>query len=485
MLHSLQRRAATPILLAYPAMPMESSELSTFCGAALYSGLLSKQQLDDILHTAGEAVPGPMLLPEQLEDKQIAQTAVDLGYLNVWQAEQLKAGRTKFTLGPYQVIDSIGRGGMGHVFKAEHSMLGRIEACKVLPKSKTTPDSIATFHREIRAQAQLDHPNLVRLSYAGQDGATYFFVTEYVPGADLRQLVRQRGMLSAPAAATIISQAAQGLAYAHANHLVHRDIKPGNLLVTPDGRTKLTDLGLAGFLHEDDLAQDDPSAGKIVGTADYLAPETIVAPSDIRAVSDIYSLGCTLYYAVTGKVPFPGGSTADKLRRHQEEAPLNPQRFNPDLDDAFLEVLSKMMGKDPAKRLQTAQEVIQQLAPWTLDAVPSAAVSEDRVANTNGPPFPAPRSLDDIMLADTPSHFLDSSELSASSTVSPSTDHSQPTVRISWANQETSSLDEGKVVEIRFRLPLTVAGVGAILVPLLLLAALVITGIVLATVIGY
>ncbi len=176
---------------------------------------------------------------------------VDLGYLNRWQVEQLKEGRTKFNLGPYRIVNAIGQGGMGHVFKAEHKLLGRIEAIKVLPKAKSTPEAVAAFQREIRAQAQLDHPNLVRVSYADYEGDTYFFVTEYVPGTDLRKLVRRNGPLPFPIAATIISQAAEGLHYAHRRGLVHRDVKPGNLLVTPDGRTKITDLGLAWFLMEE------------------------------------------------------------------------------------------------------------------------------------------------------------------------------------------------------------------------------------------
>ena len=259
------------------------------------------------------------------------------GYLNRWQVEQLKEGRTKFTLGPYRIVNAIGQGGMGHVFKAEHKLLGRIEAIKVLPKSKSTPEAVAAFQREIRAQAQLDHPNLVRVSYADYEGDTYFFVTEYVPGTDLRKLVRRNGPLPYPIAATIVSQAAEGLHYAHRRGLVHRDVKPGNLLVTPDGRTKITDLGLAWFLMEElEAAKPAGKASSLVGTADYLAPETIRQPDKILPVSDVYSLGCTLYYAVTGKVPFPGGNTADKIRRHLDETPLNPLHFNPDLPDGFL-----------------------------------------------------------------------------------------------------------------------------------------------------
>ena len=208
---------------------------------------------------------------------------------------------------------------MGHVFKAEHKLLGRIEAIKVLPKNRSTPDAIAAFQREIRAQAQLDHPNLVRATYADHEGDTYFFVTEYVPGTDLRKLVRRNGPLSAAIAATIISQAAEGLHYAHRKGLVHRDVKPGNLLVTPDGHTKITDLGLAWVLM-DELAGAVPEKSRsLVGTADYMAPETITDPDKVRPVSDVYSLGCTLYYAVTGKVPFPGGNTADKMQRHLSE----------------------------------------------------------------------------------------------------------------------------------------------------------------------
>jgi len=363
---------------------------SVFCTAARTSGLLAQEQLEQVL-AAVRAMGGD----SEITDDQIAAVAVEQGLLNRWQAEQLLQGRTKFTLGQYQILDSLGQGGMGHVFKAEHSMLGRLEAVKVLPISKMTPETIASFRREIRAHAQLNHPNLVRLSYAGQDGSTYFFVTEFVPGSDLRKLVRKKGRLNLYEAATIISQAAQGLKHAHENGLVHRDVKPGNLLVTPDGHTKVADLGLAGY-HDDELNGEDPRAGRIVGTADYLAPETIRNPGEVSPVSDIYSLGCTLYYAVTGKVLFPGGTTRDKLRRHCEEMPITPLRFNADLDEAFLDVLAGMLEKEPAKRIPTADEVIRRLAPWTLQAVP-ISVHEAGVSDVpNGSQFSS-SSLDGVV----------------------------------------------------------------------------------------
>jgi serine/threonine protein kinase len=168
-------------------------------------------------------------------------------------------------------------------------------------------------------------------------------------------------------AATIISQAACGLGHAHLRGMVHRDVKPGNLLVTPEGLTKVSDLGLAGFLGVED--PDDPRAGRIVGTADYLSPEHILSPSNLSAASDIYSLGCTLYYAVTGKVPYPGGTHRDKARRHCEDIPLNPRRFNLELTDDFVDAIAAMMEKNPEKRLQSCAEVVRRLAPWARDAV--------------------------------------------------------------------------------------------------------------------
>jgi serine/threonine protein kinase len=199
-------------------------------------------------------------------------------------------------------------------------------------------------------------------------------------------------------AATIISQAAEGLGYAHSRGMVHRDVKPGNLLVTPDGLTKVSDLGLAGFLGDAD--PDDPRTGKVVGTADYLAPELIQNPRAISPSADIYSLGCTLYYAVTGKVPFPGGTTREKAVRHVEDTPMRPSRINPVLSEEFVDTIAAMMEKDPAKRLQTMSEVIERLAPWARDAVANAV--DD--AAKGPPPSPIPGSPTEMANVD--SDFL-------------------------------------------------------------------------------
>jgi len=348
--------------------PVNPTGNSSFRRHALASGLVSADQMyeaEQVLRASTATHPTSVHGADA--DDRLAAQLVAMGQLNPWQVEQLKRGRTKFNLGPYRVIDSIGQGGMGQVFRAEHIMMGRTVAIKVLPRYKSTPAAIASFTREIRAQAQMDHENLVRAFDAGHDGNVYFLVTEYVPGNDLRKFVRMRGRLSMAEAATIVSQAAVGLGHAHERGLIHRDVKPGNLLVTTTGHTKVSDLGLAGFMGDDD--EEDPRWGKVVGTADYLAPEQIVTPKDITAACDVYSLGCTLYYAVTGKVPFPGGTVREKARRHCEEAPLNPKRINPDLSDEFVEVVASMMDKNPISRTQSMQDVVERLKPWATDSV--------------------------------------------------------------------------------------------------------------------
>jgi len=340
---------------------VNASRLSTFERSALASSLLTREQLDKAWAALIEAKPGSFSADLSM-DERLAQKLVQMGLLNSWQAQQLLAGRTKFNLGPYCILDSIGSGGMGQVFKAEHGVMGRVVAVKVLPRHKCTPDAIANFVRESRAQAKLDHLNLVRALDAGQDGNVYYLVTEYVAGPDLRKLVRNSGPLAMESAASIISQVAAGLGHAHERGVVHRDVKPGNVLVAADGVAKLSDLGLAGPLVGD--AEQDPRFGHIVGTADYLSPDHIQDPWNPTPAWDIYSLGCTLYYAVTGKVPFPGGSTADKANAHCKLRPLDPRRLNPNVSPSFIDVMADMMAKNPAERTPSAAEVVRRLAPW-------------------------------------------------------------------------------------------------------------------------
>lgn len=372
---------------------------SVFQKSALASGLLTQEEIDEALEAIRAGAKRPL---KHISDERLAHKLVELGRLNRWQAEQLRAGRTKFQLGPYFVIDSCGRGGMGDVYKAEHRLMGRVVAIKVLPRHKSTPEAIENFIREIRAQAQLDHENLVRAYDAGQDGNVHFLVTEYVPGTDLRRWIRRHGRLSMQAAASVITQAARGLEHAHQRGLLHRDVKPGNILVTPEGVTKVSDLGLAGYFND----AQQLGEGKVVGTADYLAPEQILTPDKLTPALDIYSLGCSLYYAVTAKVPFPGGTAKDKARAHCSLPPLDPRRLNPELDDAFVDVMAAMMAKNPAERIQTAAEVVERLAPWFVGVIPPYA-SVEAAAVVPQPPQIAPvRRPIPITLKDTEPNFL-------------------------------------------------------------------------------
>ncbi|WP_145060716.1 serine/threonine-protein kinase [Adhaeretor mobilis] len=342
---------------------MSDKPHSIFEQAGLASGLLTQDQIDAAWHAIATLAADADRSLEETSDQVLADCLVEQEILNRWQAVQLQEGRTKFTLGPYRVLDTIGKGGMGYVFKCEHELLGRIEAVKVLPKTHMAPESVASFRREIRAQAQLDHPNLVRLAFADRDGDIYYLITEYVPGSDLRRLIHNHGPLTTLQAALVISQAATALEYAHKNGLVHRDVKPGNVLVTPDGKTKLADLGLAVF--SKDMAGDPHLPNRsIVGTPDFLAPEAITSPDKISPSSDIYALGCTFYYAVTGKVPFPGGTTKEKLRRQLEELPLTPQRLATEVEPAIIDLIADMMRKNPKQRIGSAADVIERLQPW-------------------------------------------------------------------------------------------------------------------------
>ena len=267
---------------------MNLIDRSPFEQCILVSGLLTEKQLDEARASVRWSRGDVADANAPPSDLQLADRLVEMKLLNPWQAKQLLDGRTKFNLGPYWIVDSIGKGGMGQVFKAQLEKEGRPVAIKVLPRNKCTPEAIANFTREIRALASLNHPKLVSAVDSGHDGNVHYLVTEYVNGVDLRKLVRRGGPLSMTAAANIIYQVADGLEHAHAKGIIHRDVKPGNVLVTPDGEAKLSDLGLAGPLEAN--AENDPRYGKIVGTADYLSPDQVKNPWNPMPAWDIYAL---------------------------------------------------------------------------------------------------------------------------------------------------------------------------------------------------
>jgi eukaryotic-like serine/threonine-protein kinase len=298
-----------------------------------------------------------------------AQHLMDVGVITPFHAEQLLAGRYKgFRVGAYRILRLIGVGGMGRVYLAEHAFMKRRVALKILPKSQHREGSaIERFQREAQAVAALNHPNIVHAYDSGQEGDVYFLAMEYVAGESVQDYVKQFGRVPWPYAADFIRQAAKGLQHAADNGLVHRDIKPGNLLVDLGGTVKLLDLGLAMFFTEE--LEGDPLTLRynenVLGTADYLAPEQAVDSHNIDIRADIYSLGGTLYYLLSGQSPFPAGTIAQKLLWHQQKDPEPITSLVPEVPKSLEAVLRKMMAKKPEQRYATAEDVAAALLPFS------------------------------------------------------------------------------------------------------------------------
>jgi serine/threonine protein kinase len=274
-------------------------------------------------------------------------------------------------LGSYQLLEYLGQGGMGRVYKARHRWLKRIVALKVIREEfADDADAIQRFRREVEAVGQLAHPNIVLAFDADVVDGKHFLVMEYVDGINLLRMVQESGPLPVTAACDCIRQAALGLRHVHEHALVHRDIKPANLLITQGSVVKVADLGLARLHESGPLARTLTQDGSLIGTPDYLAPEQADKPhlADIRA--DIYSLGCTFYYLLTGRPPFPGGSYPEKLIRHRECEPEPIQRHRADMPPAVGQIVRKMMAKRPEDRYQAPDEVVAAIGPYCQDPGP-------------------------------------------------------------------------------------------------------------------
>jgi WD40 repeat protein/predicted Ser/Thr protein kinase len=282
----------------------------------------------------------------------------------------------------YRVLALLGQGGMGAVYKAEHRLMERCVALKTIGRDLSDrPGLVERFHREVKAAARLSHPNIVTAYDAERAGRTHFLVMEYVEGRDLSQLVKQRGALPVEEACEYVRQAAFGLQHAHERGMIHRDIKPHNLMVTPEGQVKILDFGLARFVREAGAQSGAVTLlGSVMGTPDYMAPEQASDShqADIRA--DIYSLGCTLYHLLSGRVPFPKGSFFDKIMWHATDQPTPLHQLRPDLPPELIRVVERMMEKKPRRRYQTPAEVAQALAPFARGGPAPVAAASDPAA---------------------------------------------------------------------------------------------------------
>lgn len=292
----------------------------------------------------------------------LAEALVRDGVITWFHSAQFLKGKSRgFTLGTYRILEPIGRGGMASVFLCEHVSMRRRAAIKVLPsKSAQHVELVKRFYREARAAAALDHPNIVRTFDVDHHENVHFLVMEYVEGTQLQEVVGDEGPLDVTRAAGLIRQAALGLNHAHANSMVHRDIKPSNLIVDRNGTLKILDMGLARIFDE----SEEVLTKGVLGTPDYIAPEQIKDSHQIDHRADIYSLGSTFYFTLTGSQPFPEGTIAQKLVWHQTRPPKAIRFLRPEVPEGLAAIVDKMMAKAPDQRYQTAAEVADALAPW-------------------------------------------------------------------------------------------------------------------------
>ena len=313
--------------------------------------------LSDCKHNGG--------LPQQAIE--VADYLQGRGLITDWQQKKLLAGRTKgFLLGDYCLLDHLGSGGMSSVFLARHRLIDRRVAIKVLPSAKLDEGSyLDRFEQEARLTSRLSHPNVVRVFDIDQQGSTHFMVMEYVPGQDLKAMVRQAGPLPLDQAAHYIAQAGFGLEHAHQRGLIHRDIKPANLVVNHEDVLKILDLGLALPIENRDLGSlTVQNEENLMGTADFLSPEQARNAHAVDHRADIYSLGCTLYYLLTGHAPFTEGTIAQRILLHQTQMPLDVRAIREDCPHAIADVCMTMLAKDPDDRVPTAGIVAQRLHHW-------------------------------------------------------------------------------------------------------------------------
>jgi formylglycine-generating enzyme required for sulfatase activity/predicted Ser/Thr protein kinase len=330
--------------------------LETFLSHLSSSGIVPEDKLKVVVNKKASFADGEALARDMIKSRLLTK----------YQAEQILGGRGKsLTMGKYQILEKIGAGGMGQVYKAFHSGTERIVAIKViLGKGKINPEVVKRFEREVKAAAKLVHSNIITVFDADQADGRIFMVMEYIKGDDLGELLRKKRELSVSEVVDYILQAARGLKYAHDEGVIHRDIKPGNILVDLSGNVKIVDMGLAKLESKGDEESISmlTASASIMGTIDFMSPEQGFSSKNVDARADIYSLGATLFFLLTRKVMFPGDSAFEKMLAHRE-SPI-PSLCNsrvgisPDLEIAFM----KMVAKKVEDRYANMAEVISALS---------------------------------------------------------------------------------------------------------------------------
>jgi serine/threonine protein kinase len=330
------------------------------------SGMVDEQKLSAYLNRR-QLTRG---LPE--DPRELADDLVHDGIITYFQSEQFMLGKWRgFTIGKFKLLERVGVGGMGQVFLCEHMFMKKRLAVKVLPPAKADqPAALGRFYREARAAGSLDHPNVVRTHDIDQDGNLHFIVMDYIDGPNLLDVVKKLGPMDVRRAISYIRQTAAGLDYAFRNSIIHRDIKPGNVLIDRKGVARILDMGLARFLndHGDQLTMkyDDKV---VLGTADYVAPEQVANSHSVDIRADIYALGATLYFLLAGHPPFPTGTVSQKLLWHRTKDPTPIRQIRPEVPDALAIIIGKMMAKDPKARYQTPAQVAAELDQFLTEPV--------------------------------------------------------------------------------------------------------------------
>src|SRR5579875_631427 len=357
-----------------PSPPTGLPTVEGFLKTVLKSGLLDRRQLQEALSDVPKE--------KRNDPHALADHLVRKGKLSRFQASKLLRGSGKgLLLGHYQVLAPIGRGGMSTVYLARDERSGELAALKVLTPSRWRNQErlLARFQREMELSRRVAHPHLAWTYESGFCLGIYFIAMEYIPGKNLSRTVAENGPLKVPRAARLMAEVASALEHAHNQGLIHRDLKPSNIMITPNDHAKVLDLGLA--LMEGEEAEQDVIGGQgyIVGTMDYIAPEQTRDAVHVDGRADLYSLGCTLYFALCGQPPFPGGTSRDKIRRHRQEEPRPLRELVPDVPLGFARLIERLMAKDPNQRPPSAVAVEEELRAWAIgEAVLPLDRQEDR-----------------------------------------------------------------------------------------------------------
>lgn len=376
-----------------PAEPKASNLLTQMRALGIWPNDQSQQQtVDEIASRCND-------------DRQIARQLIDRDLLTSYQANKILTGDAQsLAIGPYIVLERLGEGGMGRVYKARHQRLQKLVALKVIRAERLgNPVAIRRFYREIEAVAKLSHPNIVWAFDADHAGDLHYFAMQYVPGRDMSRLVKQGGPLDVQLAAEYFRQAALGLQHIHEHGMVHRDIKPSNLLIVEakagasesgssqslSATVKIVDLGLTRGPENEDRSRLT-QMGTTMGTVDYMSPEQARASHEVDIRSDIYSLGCSMYFALTGRPPFVAESPVEKMMAHQMEQAAPVEQLRPEAPVVLGAIVRRMIAKKPADRFQTPHEVAAALDAFRKNEPvplgPASPATPVRAIPVNAPP---------------------------------------------------------------------------------------------------